>query len=78
MENKKNINGTIISEKVGVKWTMITFWSNNGKPKLMVGIYDNNTNEADFLVEIKSDDDFDFALKVFTRINKNVEKSLVD
>lgn len=74
MKNRQNINRTIINEKVGVKWTMIKYWSNHKKPKLIVGIYDNNTNEAIILEQIKSDDDFDFALEVFTKANKNFKK----
>ncbi len=64
-------------ELEGIKWNLL-FYVPLGQKKLHAQIYDKITEDVIEEGVIKTQEDYDFAIEVFTMANENIKKSLVD
>ena len=62
-------------EITGFKWNIVFYSNDNG---MFAQIYDKETEDVIVEDKIKTQEDYDFALEVFTTADNNVKKSLVE
>jgi len=62
-------------EIIGFKWNILFYSNDYG---MFAQIYDKETEDIILEDKIKTQEDYDFALEVFTTADNNVKKSLVE
>jgi hypothetical protein len=62
-------------ELVGIKWNLL-FYIPLGENKLHAQIYDKITEDVIVEEIVETQEDYDFAIEVFTMANKNIENNL--